>query len=628
MTEKPIRVLLVEDSEDDALLLIAALQQGGFTPYTRRVETEAALRDALSADTWDIVIVDYVLPRFDGIAAIRIVRDAGIEVPIIMVSGKVGEETAVEAMRASAQDYLLKGNLARLVPAIQREIEETQVRRQAKESLRESEALFRSLAENANAIIGILQDNHFVYVNPYFAQLTGYSNDELLRMEIGHILAPASRALVLERARQRQAGEATSLPSRYEYAILTKDGREIWLDYAATRITYHGAPAIVGIAYDITARKQETEERERLLNEVQRRAAELDATLNSIADGLIIYSPDGEILLDNPAARRMLDGILIEEEYRELPQWLSRHAYTPDGKLLAPEREPGVRAAQGETVTGEVLVFHHHDGTEAWVSVAAAPIRQRDDTIIGVVGTYTDITPLHTLQEQQQVFVHMVSHDLRAPIAAIKGHAELLEEDLEAQGFDGDLRIYTSAIQRNVQRLIVMIADLVDSARADGGQLQLKTTPVNLASYLANLLQRSAVILEVNRIRVELPADLPNVLADYDRLERIISNLLSNALKYSDPATAVIVSARQQDSEVVIAVADQGEGIAPEDIPHLFERFYRVQGKRSAEGVGLGLSIAKTLVEAHGGRIWVESAFGQGSTFYFTLPIASQRSQA
>ena len=127
--------------------------------------------------------------------------------------------------------------------------------------------------------------------------------------------------------------------------------------------------------------------------------------------------------------------------------------------------------------------------------------------------------------------------------------------------------------------------------------------------------------METSRIQEEIPADLPPVCADYARLERILINLLSNALKYSDPGTPVRLRAWQQDGQVVVAVSDQGRGIAPEEIPHLFERFYRTAGARKAEGIGLGLYITRILVEAHGGRIWVESEVGKGSTFSFSLPI-------
>ena len=361
-----------------------------------------------------------------------------------------------------------------------------------------------------------------------------------------------------------------------------------------------------------------------LQQEVQRRVAELDATLNSIADGLILYSPQGEILQANAAARQLLDGILVEEEYGDSPQWVDVHARTPEGRRLTPDEAPAVRALHGETVAGQVLVFRHKDVTDAWISVTAAPIRMHDLSIIGVVGTYTDITPLHELQEQQKVLIHLVSHDLRAPLAIIKGHVQVLEEVRAASGADGLMMQSLKAVDRGIDRMDAMISDLVDAARAEGQQLALKRETVDLGAYLPEYLHRSATAMDTGRIVLDVPDELPPVSADYNRLERILTNLLTNALKYSDPGTPVRVSARQTDHAVEIAVTDQGRGISPDDLPHLFERFYRAKGARKAEGLGLGLYITRMLVEAHGGRIRVESEVGKGSTFSFTLPIAQQ----
>ena len=128
-------------------------------------------------------------------------------------------------------------------------------------------------------------------------------------------------------------------------------------------------------------------------------------------------------------------------------------------------------------------------------------------------------------------------------------------------------------------------------------------------------------MLETTRVQVEIPPDLPPVSTDAARLERIFTNLLSNSLKYSEPATPVLMRARRQDDIVEFSVTDQGQGIYSDDLPHLFERFYRAKSDRKAEGIGLGLYISRVLVEAHGGHIWVESEVGKGSTFTFSLPI-------
>ncbi len=168
----------------------------------------------------------------------------------------------------------------------------------------------------------------------------------------------------------------------------------------------------------------------------------------------------------------------------------------------------------------------------------------------------------------------------------------------------------------------VMIQDLVDMARLEAGHLTLNRVSINLSSYLADLKVRLADDLDMKRINIQVSANLPSVSADHNRLERIFTNLLSNALKYSPPDSEVTVTARQLDGQMEISVIDRGVGIDPEDIHHMFQRYYRAKGARKTEGLGLGLYITRMLVEAHGGRIWVESELGVGSTFSFTLPVA------
>jgi signal transduction histidine kinase len=278
-------------------------------------------------------------------------------------------------------------------------------------------------------------------------------------------------------------------------------------------------------------------------------------------------------------------------------------------------------ATQGTTTHGIIERFTRMTGELHWLAVSTAPILGPEGDLLGAVSTYADITPLRELQQRQEDLLHIVSHDLRIPLAVIHGHMELLEDALRRQGIDGDLTMSTSTIDRNVQRMNTMIHDLVEMARLEGQQFALSLEDVVLQSDVPDLLARVRDVLPVQRVTLDIPTDLPPVRADYSRLERILLNLLTNAFKYSPEEAPVHLQAYQLGDEIVIAVADHGDGIAPEDIPHLFERFYRAKA-RKAEGIGLGLYITKLLVEAHGGRVWIESEVGKGSVFRLTLPLA------
>ena len=224
-------------------------------------------------------------------------------------------------------------------------------------------------------------------------------------------------------------------------------------------------------------------------------------------------------------------------------------------------------------------------------------------------------------EEQRDTVVHTVSHDLRNALMIIQGQAQLFLRQLGKAGLKGPEMHGAEAIVTSAKRMNAMIEDLVDSARLESGQLRLEKRPVDLNAFVSDLLHRAKEAMDVGRVKVDIPAELPTVLADPNRLERILTNLLTNALKYSPLETEVLFRAESTNKEVLVSVSDRGIGIAPEDIPNLFQRYYRAKGARKAEGLGLGLYITKMLVEAHGGRIWVESELGRGSTFYFTLPL-------
>jgi signal transduction histidine kinase len=225
------------------------------------------------------------------------------------------------------------------------------------------------------------------------------------------------------------------------------------------------------------------------------------------------------------------------------------------------------------------------------------------------------IRRLRQSTEQRDDLLRAVSHDLRNPLQIVLLQAQRLVRALPAgQGVRP-----ASAILTATKRMERMLRDLADSARAEGGQLHLAPAPVPLRGFVADLLEGSDGVLDAARVVNDVPEGLPPVLADPDRLDRILGNLLGNALKYS--RAEVRVAAASDGQAVLVSVHDRGPGIEADDLPRIFDRYYRGQ-RHEGEGLGLGLFIVRKLVEAHGGRIWAESVPGTGSTFTFTLPAA------
>lgn len=323
-----------------------------------------------------------------------------------------------------------------------------------------------------------------------------------------------------------------------------------------------------------------------------------DAIVSSIAEGVLVHGAQGEVLRMNATAQRILG--FKEEDYGLSLEEISKllHVETPDGKPIAPEDFPAARALRGKEVVFSEFAIRRPERRPVWLAMSAAPISSPSGESWGAVVAFSDITALHKLQEERDDILRAVSHDLRNPLTAVQGQAQVLIRLQRKAGGDGRVVQSAESILTSARRMNGMIQDLTDLLRLDSGQLQLAKERVHLRTLTLELLSRSAEAMEVERVKVEITEDLPPVEADPGRLERILTNLISNALKYSPPESEVLLTARRLDGKVSV----------------------RTREARRGGGLGLGLSITKRLVEAHGGRIRVESKVGEGSTFTFTLP--------
>ena len=503
-----------------------------------------------------------------------------------------------------------------LVAMVMRDITD---QKRAENALRASEALYRTILEAVDDGINVNDaEGRYIALNSETARRHGLPVEEILGKTPWDLYDAARARVIMD---------------QYEHVLKTGEvvvDETEFPDRDRARFTHlHRVPlrneagevvAVVSSSRDITEIKRQEAERERLLAEVRQHAAELDATISAIADGVVIYSPTGQILRMNPAAQRILD-YSPEERRLSLAERLSLfRSESAGGQVMRPEETAGWRALGGETVRGVVEVVRTRDGRDLWMSISAAPIRGQDGRLIGAVATYTDITGMRDLQERQEDLIRTISHDLRSPLTVIQGYSQMLFRSADKPD---RVRNAAECIYASMRRMDAMIQDLVFSARLESGQLHLDRQPVEVGSFLSTLLRHLQEAMGTERVEVRLEDDLYVADADPVRLERIMVNLLSNALKYSPAGSPVLVTAERAEREIKLSVVDQGPGIDPVDLPHLFERFYRSQNAKMAEGLGLGLYISKGLVEAHGGRIWVESEPGRGSTFTFTLPAVN-----
>jgi len=270
---KFLRVLLVEDSEDDALLVIRELKKGGYEPEYERVETAEAMRTVLSEKTWDVILCDYNLPRFNGLDALNLCQEGGIDVPFIIVSGTIGEETAVEAMKAGAHDYVMKDRLSRLVPAIERELRETESRLQRKQA----EKLYKTLAESSLSAVFIVQDGKFRFINTSAINYAGYSSEEIIGKSADAIVHPEDKEMVKERGR-KMLHDKDMTP--FEYRMVTREGDIRWIMQIVSSIEYEGKRSILGNAIAITGLKRAEEDRRQSIDKLRKM---LGATVQAMA---------------------------------------------------------------------------------------------------------------------------------------------------------------------------------------------------------------------------------------------------------------------------------------------------------------------------------------------------------
>eukprot|EP00456_Euglypha_rotunda_P078086 TRINITY_DN744_c1_g1_i9.p1 TRINITY_DN744_c1_g1~~TRINITY_DN744_c1_g1_i9.p1 ORF type:complete len:1041 (-),score=228.48 TRINITY_DN744_c1_g1_i9:1653-4775(-) len=375
---KPLQVLLLEHMATDTEMVLQELRSAGFVPEWTRVETRhdflAQLRPSL-----DVILSDYTLPSFDAPSALELTRASGFEIPFIIVSGSIGEEVAVEAMKKGATDYLLKDRLGRLGSAVKNAINQTRLResaRRSEEARHSAEILFRQLVENSLAGIQILQGDRFVFTNSRVAEIFGYTEDELRALESWTlVVALEDREKVAEQIRMRLSGE---LPrAQYTFRGLHKDGSFVEIEIHSNRFELNGQPAVLGMLVDITQRK-------RAEAEMQRTNDLLQAIAQWTPDAVFVKDRAGRYLLFNPAASRFVG--------RPVEEVLGRD----DTELFPPESSQVVMNRDRHVMMTGEMETKEEELTAAGVRrvflATKAPYRDAKGNVVGVIGISRDIT--------------------------------------------------------------------------------------------------------------------------------------------------------------------------------------------------------------------------------------------
>jgi len=363
-----------------------------------------------------------------------------------------------------------------------------------------------------------------------------------------------------------------------------------------------------------------TEELERTMRQQQVEASKTQAIIESVGDGVVVIDPLGMVTWVNAAAERILD--------RPREQLLGLRL-SEIGQVLGESTLPWVRAMQ-EWLGGDSVHEERMAIGERTISAILSPVTLGREAQ-GLVSVLRDVTRDVEINRAKSEFVSIVSHELRTPMTAVKGYVDMMLREMVGPISD-EQRSFLQIVRTNIDRLTGLVNDLLDISRIETGRLRLNLERVALSEVVDDVTRTlyPRVSEKQHILDVRVPATLPEARADVKSLNQILTNLIGNAINYTPPSGRITISAHADDRFLVVNVADTGVGIAPEAQRRVFERFFRGDDPyvRAATGTGLGLPIVQSLVELHGGRIWLQSEVGKGSTFSFTLPLWETESDA
>ncbi len=484
--------------------------------------------------------------------------------------------------------------------------------------------LHAALDRMADAFVVLDFDGRFVYLNARAREQFGDDGDELLGRRFWEAFPNLAGA---EPHREFERMLRVPTPNIFETQMVNGE----WYEFRA----YPAADGISVYIRDITEQKLTMEALDAALlgeqdahAEAEARAQQLAAIFEAVGEGMVVFGHDGTVLRSNSAMSKLL-GIFGSD----VAHLTSADAFTAlFNRAAAPndDNTPTSTAAPQRILAGESLIDGHTvdlhlrapSGRNVYFNASGAPVRGADGGVLGAVMSLRDVSVEREAEQERNRTLSLVAHELRTPLTAIKLSLDLMARRIQ-RNLDIDPAAFDVALASCTQ-LERMAADLVDAARAERNKMDVTPMICDVRELAAQAVAEQGTVSDATII-FEPPAEAMPVNADPVRIHQVFSNLLSNAVKYSPHDSTIQVQVEARDGSVWCGVSDEGQGVAPEAIPHLFDAFYRAQegGKRSSPhvGLGLGLFLCKRIVELHGGHIGMQRRPTKGSLFWFTLPL-------
>jgi two-component system phosphate regulon sensor histidine kinase PhoR len=379
---------------------------------------------------------------------------------------------------------------------------------------------------------------------------------------------------------------------------LTAASKRIASGELEQKITIEAKDEVGELTYAFNEMSVKTKELVETISEDRTRLATI---LDNMTDGVIMIDAEGNISLANKAAERLFN--IKEAKNKSLIEAVRDHEVDELLKLC-------LRKAETQAVQYESGL------SKRYLRAIAIPIAYS-----GILLLFQDLTELRNLQTTRRDVIGNISHEFRTPLAGVKAMVETLRDGaVDDKEIVGD---FLTRIDNEVDRLTQLVAELTELSRIETGKAELRKEPLNINQLVDEVIAQLSPQAERQKIAIsqDFTADLPSVPADKDRVRQVIANLAHNAIKFTPAEGRITITVRALEDSLVVDIADTGIGISKEDLPRVFERFYKGDKARAGEGTGMGLAIAKHVIEAHGGSIWVQSEEGKGSTFSFSLPF-------
>ena len=598
----PLRVLLVEDSENDALLLLRQLKRGGYDPSPRRVDTAGEMEAALEAQAWDLVISDHNMPAFNSLAALDLLRSKGfVDLPFIIVSGRIGEDAAVSAMKAGAHDYIMKDNLARLNSAIERELREAEVRRSRREAeaaLRDSETRFRLMIEQSPLSIQIFSpDGRTLRVNRAWEELWGVTLDKIPGYNVLRDPQLIEKGL-MPYIESGFAGEPTSIPPvQYEPDASIPGASEVahrWVRafIYPVKVANGSIQEVVLIHEDITERVKAEEER-------RRAEANYRSIFENAVEGIFQTTADGEFLTANPALARMY-GYDSPEDLLEKVSNIADQIYADPGR-----REDFINLARRDGLVQDFeMRVRRGDGKTTWTSLNARAVRDASGAVVAFEGFVKDITEQkraeEALGEIREAERRRIARELHDVVLQDLSYALQSLQVVSRMPEGSDREAETERQVQALRRSVAGIRDAIYDLRLQGTEGQ--TLARSLESIVELNRQLSPGCAFELTVGEGFPADLRGTRAI--EVARMVQEALVNVRRHSG-ARHARVRLSVEDGGVRVEVEDDGRGIP------------------SGTAAGMGLTGMRERAASLGGEIEVEGAAGAGTRVSLRVSLAA-----